>query len=76
MVLRNEKSKGSIRSFSNHSNLHQLELICNPIPFQINKSLPEEVSSAEEGEIFDEVSFASEKVSDGISYTNEGLFFK
>ena len=74
---RNEMSIGSINTFSNNSNLHQLELICNKIsfsdPFQINKSLPEEVSSAEEGEIFDDVSITSEKVSDCISYTNERL---
>ena len=70
-------SIGSINTVSNNSNLHELELICNKIsfsdPFQINKSLPEEVSSAEEGEIFDDVSFTGEKVSDCISYTNEGL---
>ena len=63
----------SMSLFSNHGNLHQLELISNPTPFQIDETLPDEVSSAEEGEIFDNVSFTSEKVSDSVSYTNEGL---
>ena len=63
----------SMSTISNHGNLHQLELISIPTNFQIDETLPNEFSSAEEGEIFDDVSFTCEKVSNSVSCTNEGL---
>ena len=60
---RNENSIKIISTFSNNSN-YQLEVISNPCPHQRENVTPDDGSSAEEGEILDDISITSEGLTD------------
>ena len=65
---RNENSIKIISTFSNDSN-YQLQVISNPFPNQLENITPDDGSSAEEGEILDDVSITSEGLTDSEKLT-------
>ena len=58
---RNENSIKIISTFSNNSKC-QLQVISNPYPHQRENTTPDDGSSAEEGEILDDVSITSSRI--------------